>query len=116
MVWGQSAWLASAGAWIGALAWLTSTQLNYSLVPWECDTGWRVTPLIGLALLLVALGGGAVSFNSFRHRNQRLDTGNPQAGTPYEMMAIVGMAASALFGLIILLQGSAALLVLRCAP
>jgi hypothetical protein len=115
MPWGHNAWLASAGIWLGALAWAASTQLNYSLVPWECDTGTRITPWIAGALVLLALGGGAVSWQSFRRRGQRLST-RPDAGTPFEMLAAVGMGASVLFALIITLQGAAPLLVLRCAP
>jgi hypothetical protein len=114
--WSQNAWLASAGAWIGVLAWFTNTQLNYSLVPWECDTGVRITPWIALGLAVLALAGGATSFRSFRRRRQRLETSMPAAGTPFEMLAVVGMGASILFALIVALQGAAAFIVLRCAP
>jgi hypothetical protein len=116
MSWSQNAWLASAGVWVGFLAWATSTQLNYSLVPWECDTGFRVVPWIALGLIVLALGGGATSLQSFRRRGQRLETGTPEAGTPFEMLAVIGMAASVLFALIVALQGAADLIVPRCAP
>jgi hypothetical protein len=116
MTFGQNAWLASAGSWVGFLAWATSTQLNYSLVPWECDTGLRITPWVALALMLIALAGGVLSWRSFRARSQRLATHTPAAGTPFAMLAIVGMLTSLLFSLIIGLQGSAALIVMRCSP
>jgi hypothetical protein len=114
--WGQNAWLASAGGWVGFLAWGASTQLNYSLVPWQCESGTIATPWISLALAIVTLGGGAVSLQSFRHRGQRLETQTPVAGTPFEMLATVSMGAAALFAIIIALQGSAPFLVPRCLP
>ena len=54
MSWGQNAWLASAGGWVGFLAWGASTQLNYSLVPWQCESGTIATPWISLALAIVS--------------------------------------------------------------
>jgi hypothetical protein len=116
MNWGQNAWLASGGAWIGFFSWGTSTQLNYSLVPWECDTGIHLTPWLALGLAALAVAGSAVSLQSFRHRSQRLGTQTPVAGTPFEMLAVVGMAAGVLFALIVALQGGAALIVPRCVP
>jgi hypothetical protein len=112
----QNAWLASAGVWVGFIAWATSTQLNYSLVPWECDKGFRVIPWIALGLIVLALGGGTISLRSFRRRGQRLETCTPKAGTPFEMLAAIGMAASVLFALVIVLQGAADLIVPRCTP
>jgi hypothetical protein len=116
VTWNENAWLASGGAWIGFLAWATSTQLNYSLVTWECDTGLPVIAWIALGLTLLALCGGVLSLQSFRRRRQRLETGTPGAGTPFEMLAAIGMAASILFALIIALQGAADLIVPRCVP
>jgi hypothetical protein len=114
--WKRNAWLASAGAWIGFLAWAISTQLNYSLVPWECDSGARIIPWIALALIILALGGGALSLETYRRRGQRLETARPGAGTPFEMLAAIGMVAAVLFALVIALQGAAGLIVPRCVP
>jgi hypothetical protein len=116
MALGQNAWLATAGSWLGFLAWATSTQLNYSLVPWECDTGLSLTPWIALGLVLLALAGGVLSWRSFVARSQRLATHTPTAGTPFGMLAILGILSSVLFALIIALQGTAALIVMRCLP
>jgi hypothetical protein len=116
VTWSRNAWLASSGAWVGFLAWATSTQLNYSLVPWECDTGARIVPWIALALIMLSLGGGALSLETYRRRGQRLETATPEAGTPFEMLAAVGVAAAVLFALVIALQGIAAFIVPRCTP
>jgi hypothetical protein len=109
-------WSSSAGLWIGALAWATSTQLNYSLVPWVCSSGVRITPWTAAALAVIALAGAGVSAFSFRHRRERLKTQTPMAGTPHEMLAVIGMAAGLLFALIIVMQGTAGFFLTGCEP
>ena len=107
-------WSSSAGIWIGALAWATSTQLNYSLVPWVCASGVRITLWIAAALAIIALLGAGVSTYAFRNRRERLETDTPQAGTPHEMLAALGIAIGILFALIISMQGVAGLFLTGC--
>jgi len=107
-------WSSSAGIWIGALAWATSTQLNYSLVPWVCTSGVRITPWTAAALAVIALLGSGLSVYAFRHRRERLETERPQAGTPHEMLAVLGIAIGVLFALIIVMQGVAGLFLTGC--
>jgi hypothetical protein len=107
-------WTSSAGIWIGALAWATSTQLNYSLVPWLCASGLRVTPITAGVLALVALAGAGLSGLAFRHRLTRLETQTPGAGTPHAMLAVVGIGLGTLFALIIIMQGTAGLFLSGC--
>ena len=104
----------STGLWVGALAWATSTQLNYSLVPWVCSSGIRITPWTAAGLAFVALVGVAVSAHAFRHRQQPLETATPKGGTPHDMLAIIGMVAGVLFTLIIVMQGLAGLFLTGC--
>src|SRR3569623_620794 len=104
----------SAGIWIGAIAWATSTQLNYSLVPWVCSSGARITPWTAAALALIALLGASWSGYAFRHRRERIETERPQAGTPHEMLAVLGMTIGLLFALIIIMQGLAGLFITGC--
>jgi len=106
----------SAGIWIGALAWAVSTQLNYALVPWMCTNGLRVAPWIAALLVLTALGGGLWSALAFRHRTGRLETNTPGAGTPHQMLAVIGILAALLFALVIALQGSANFFLTGCEP
>jgi hypothetical protein len=109
-------WSSSAGLWIGAFAWGTSTQLNYSLVPWVCSSGIRITPWTTAGLAIIALLGAGLSGYAFRHRRARLETQTPAAGTPHEMLAMIGIGAGLLFALIILMQGLAGLFLTGCEP
>lgn len=107
-------WSSSAGLWVGALSWATSTQLNYSLVTWVCSSGVRLTPWTAWALAVLALIGAGISTYAFRHRRQRLEAQTPQAGTPHEMLAVIGMGAGVLFALVIVMQGVAGLFLSGC--
>jgi len=107
-------WSSSAGLWVGALSWATSTQLNYSLITWVCSSGVRLTPWTASALAVLALIGASVSAFAFMHRDQRLETQTPQAGTPHEMLAVIGIGAGVLFALIIVMQGVAGLFLTGC--
>lgn len=104
----------SAGIWIGAFAWATSTQLNYSLVSWVCSSGVRITPFTAGALAVLALAGAAISGWAFRRRQTRLETHTPQAGTPHAMLAVLGIGAGLLFALIIIMQATAGLFLTGC--
>ena len=109
-------WSSSSGIWIGALAWATSTQLNYALVSWVCASGIRVIPWIAAALAVLALAGALLSSIAFRYRAGRLETNTPAGGTPHQMLAIVWIASGVLFAVIILLQGSASFFLTGCEP
>lgn len=109
-------WSSSTGLWVGALAWAVSTQLNYALVPWVCASGVRLIPWTAGGLALLAIVGAALSALAFRSRSERLETQTPAAGTPHEMMAVIGMAAGVLFALIIVMQGTASFFLTGCEP
>lgn len=109
-------WSSSAGIWIGALAWAVSTQLNYALVPWVCANGVPFIPWATACLVVVALGGGALSGIAFRSRAGRLETNSPAAGTPHQMLAVIGILSGLLFALVIALQGTASLFLTGCEP
>jgi hypothetical protein len=109
-------WSSSAGIWIGAFAWAVSTQLNYALVPWICASGVRVVPWTAAALALLSLAGTALSAMAFRDRAARLETGTPRAGTPYQMLAVIGVLSGVLFALVIALQGTASFFLTGCEP
>ncbi|MER9586674.1 hypothetical protein [Mesorhizobium sp. M0276] len=50
----------------GPLAWAVSTQLNYSLVHWQCNRQVPIVLPIALALALFSLLGGALSWRAKR--------------------------------------------------
>ena len=109
-------WSSSAGLWIGAFAWAVSTQLNYALVPWICAGGARVIPAIAALLVIVCLGGAWLSGIAFHGRAGRLETNSPAAGTPHQMLAVIGILAGMLFAVIIALQGTASFFLTGCEP
>lgn len=90
----------------GALAWATSTQLNYALVPWQCFN--RVYPIPWLAALLaaIALAGAAVSLRTWR------SAAPPHAGV--NLAAGGGTLSGVLFAAVILLQLMASLIFTGC--
>ena len=52
------------GLFTGPGAWAVSTQLNYGIVQWQCDHGVQVIPFIALALAMVSMFGGAMSWQA----------------------------------------------------
>ena len=105
--------LASAGIWLGPGAWLANTQLNYALVPWACAHG-NVAPLVALAMALVATTGGVLSWRALAALPARRSLEDSDSGQPRRMLAALGVALAALFGLVIVLQGAAALVLDGC--
>jgi hypothetical protein len=105
--------LASAGIWLGAGAWLASTQLNYALVPWACGNG-NVVPFVALALALVAATGGLLSWRALAALPTQRSLEDPVGGQPRRLLGALGVALAALFGLVIVVQGTAALVLDGC--
>ncbi|UCI10511.1 hypothetical protein [Mesorhizobium sp. B1-1-8] len=96
----------------GPLAWAISTQLNYALVPWQCN---RQVPLVLPAALLLAvlslLGAGL----SWRAKRQGGAAFKPQRTRSTErFVADLGILAALLFALVIVMQASAALILDEC--
>ena len=97
-----------AGLAFGAMAWAISTQLNYALVG-NGQLPGRSVPWIALALALVALAGGALSWRAWRSHGELL--GDHAGGKPRRFVAGMGVFASVLFATAIALQGVAGLVV-----
>lgn len=101
----------AAGLFAGALAWFVNTEANYALAGRLC--GWDVplVPLVSASMLLIALGGGILSWQAFR-----LTEPPPghRGGAPARLLAGAGMTAAALFGAVILIQGAAGLVFDGC--
>jgi hypothetical protein len=108
----QSRWSA-AGLVLGPLAWAVSTQANYILPDVVC--GRSTAPVLGiaLALALVAWLGSVLSLLAWRRAGFDAveDAGGGRAG---HLVAALGVCTGALFGLVIVMQGAAALVLSGC--
>jgi hypothetical protein len=98
-----------AGLAAGATAWALSTQLNYFFATVHCNSLAWLRAATAIACLVISVAGIALSWPAWSRRNG--DAG------PHPRKLIAGMSvlAAALFGLTILAQ-AAALLILACKP
>jgi hypothetical protein len=102
---------AAAGLFLGPAAWIVNTQLGYALVASACDTSLPLVPIVALALAAAALAGASLSFRAWRHS---IPEPEAQGGSPDRLLGGTGTLAGLLFALVILLQGSAGLLLDAC--
>ncbi len=100
-----------AGLAAGPTAWALSTQANYAIVPWPAFTPATVVPLVALALLLVALAGGFLSWRAWRTADREAALVSEANGRPREFLAAIGALSGVLFAVVIALQGTAAFMV-----
>ncbi|KAA3452183.1 hypothetical protein C7I87_03110 [Mesorhizobium sp. SARCC-RB16n] len=96
----------------GPLAWAISTQLNYALVPWQCNRQVPVVLPITLLLALLSLLGGMLSWRARRQGGAAFKA--ERARTTEQFVADLGILAALLFALVIVMQGSAALILDEC--
>jgi hypothetical protein len=101
-----------AGLFSGPAAWAISTQGNYSLVPLECEQRISAIPYTALALAVLALAGGLLSWRA-RKTGGAAFKEEREASTE-RFVASISMMAACLFAAVILLQGGAALILDGC--
>lgn len=104
----------SAGLISGPLAWGLSTQLNYALAPFACRTGLPLVELVATALVVLSLLGALLSWQAWRRIHDGIDVNVPDSHAPHLMIAVIGIAAGLLFGLVVAMQGTAALFLDGC--
>ena len=102
-----------AGLAAGPGAWAVNTQLGYSLVPWVCANKLPLNPAIALALALVALAGGLLSWRALRS-GRPADAETQGGGHPHDFLAAMSVLTAVLFAAVILTQGAAGLLMHGC--
>ena len=100
------------GLFSGPLAWAVSTQLNYSLVHWQCNRQVQVVLPIALALVVLSLLGGVLSWRAKRRDGAAFKPDRTRSTENF--VANLGVLSSMLFALVIILQGSAALILDWC--
>ncbi|ESX06212.1 hypothetical protein X769_05640 [Mesorhizobium sp. LSJC268A00] len=96
----------------GPMAWAISTQLNYALVPWQCNRQVPVVLPVALVLAVLSLLGGALSWRAKRQGGAAFKP--ERTRSTEQFVADLGMLAALLFALVIIMQGSAALILDVC--
>jgi hypothetical protein len=108
--------LRSGTSWAGLLsgpsAWAVSTQLNYSLVPLQCDDNITIVLPIALVLALLSLTGGMLSWRARRRGGASFKQERTRGTETF--VADISILAAALFALVILMQGAASLILDGC--
>jgi hypothetical protein len=104
----------SAGIFIGPTAWLLNTQINYALVPWICAHPMPLVPAIAIALTLLSLAGGFVSWRAYERAPMTSEPDSSGAGRSHRFTSLMGIAIAILFALVILTQGAAGLVLHGC--
>jgi hypothetical protein len=106
-----------AGVLLAPVAWFVQFQINYALVVWTCAHGSSAAHyLVTLAFLAAAAGGGLLSWRGWRDAGASWQDDGGGAVARSRFLAGVGMLGSALFFLVILAQGIAALVISPCQP
>jgi hypothetical protein len=106
--------LPSAGLWTGPVAWLVSTQANYSLASADCETDIAIVALVALGLVAISLFGAFLSWRALTASGERLSAVPWRDGHPHRFLAAIGIAMAFLFALTIALQGTAGLFLSGC--
>ena len=104
----------SAGLWAGPAAWLASLQLKYSLVPWICEHDLQLVHPATLLTALISIAGGYLSWRAWQNGTSPTPADSLGGGRPHHFIAGIGILTAALFTLIVLLQGAAALILEGC--
>jgi hypothetical protein len=104
----------SAGVFAGPMAWLIDTQFNYAAVPWVCAHQMPLIPLFALAMTALSLFGVFLSWRGYVTATPTPQPDSTGAGRPHRFLALVGIAISLLFTVVILLHGAAGLVFHGC--
>ena len=106
--------LPSAGIYAGPLAWLVDTQANYALVPWTCAHHLQLVPVVATVMAVVSLLGGLLSWRAYVTAAPTPPPDSSGGGRPHRFVALIGVAMSLLFAVIIVLHGAAGLVFHGC--
>src|SRR3954451_24630267 len=101
--------LPSAGLFAGPAAWFVAQGSKYAAVPWVCANRFQLAHPITLAAFAIIAIGAWLSWRALDFAGDARPPGDPRGGAPHRFLAGLGVGMALLFGLLILLQGSAAL-------
>jgi hypothetical protein len=103
-----------AGLIAGPGAWAVSTQLNYALAPLTCGRTTLIVGLPALALAVLAIIGGVISWAAWQPTWLRGEMFIEDDGRAHKFVAGLGVLSATLFAAVILMQGAAALVLNGC--
>jgi hypothetical protein len=105
-----------AGLLAGPLAWLLQLQTAYTLVSWACAHDVQAISLhiVTVAALLLTAAGGFIAWRSWQRAGKEWPGGEGGAVSRSRFMSVLGLFTSAMFFLVILVQGSASFILHPC--
>src|SRR6059058_47189 len=105
-----------AGVLLAPIVWLVQFQIRYSLVEWVCAHHSRlVLYLVSAVFFLLIAGSGVLSWQNWVREGG--GTPSDEGSVPRErnrFLALLGLATSSLFMLVLLAQTIAAIMVDPC--
>ena len=101
-----------AGLAAGPAAWVLSTQLDYSIVSWQCMTKTYPAPWISALAISMALVGALLSWRAVREPGHGIAP--PQTMRTRRFLAGLSAAIAVLFALVMAMQLAAALIFGGC--
>jgi hypothetical protein len=116
----EKSWGALLAQWTGLLAgpvaWLLQLQVAYTLVPWACAHDQQSISLhvVTIVALLLCVGGAFVSWREWQRAGRDLPGAEGGPTPRSRFMAVMGLATSAFFLLVILMQGVASFILHPC--
>jgi hypothetical protein len=102
-----------AGIVSGPFSWMLSTQANYAFASWPCANETRMVAWAALALALLAIAGGVISWRAL-DRNVASPGTSPRKPRSENLAALLGVTLAALFALVIGVHGLAGLVFTGC--
>jgi hypothetical protein len=105
-----------AGLFAGPVAWILQLQIGLILIPWVCAHDGKALSLhlVTAAALLLATVGGFISWRNWRRVGKEWPGDESSTTTRSRFMAIAGLLTSAMFFLVILIQGIASFILHPC--
>ena len=92
------------GVLLPPLAFMLNLQIAYTLVTLACESARPWLHLSTAAMLLLALGGGALAWRSWKRAGEEPSSREEGTLPRSRFLAIVGLMSAALFTLTILVQ------------
>lgn len=102
-----------AGLAAGPAGWAINTETNYASSPWLCHS-WLQVIVTGLVLIVIALGGAALSWRAWQSPQPGFELVSQANGEPRNFLAGMSALIAVLFALVIVMQCVSILILTGC--